>query len=320
MPTDSSKLITEEDVASYDKFVGASSIPHLQPLIAKKPDVLWYYTTGSTLINIIESGEIWSTQISCLNDQSELENARQILRAAMRKLKDNTAVSDDAEFLFARIDDGLSQEAASTSEWFVLSFSEIRDDLSQWRAYGGGEGGYAIGFDVSRLAKIGFQDNNLLLPVIYDQNTQEKIANNIANGTLQFFLNGLAAHEGVDREVWINQFLAAWEDAVSFIAPLVKHFAFKAEQEWRVIRKLQNSDVPRMRYQQRLSSMSRHLPLQFRAEETDNSKLLPIAEVVVGPSRAPRISKVSVDTLLRTNGYPKDQVTISTSTVPFQAS
>ena len=31
--------------------------------------------------------------------------------------------------------------------WFVACFTEDGDDLSQWRGYGGGEGGYLIEFD-----------------------------------------------------------------------------------------------------------------------------------------------------------------------------
>jgi len=45
-------------------------------------------------------------------------------------------------------DEALTNRNFSTAGHFVAYFSEVEDDLGQWRGYGGGECGYAIGFSV----------------------------------------------------------------------------------------------------------------------------------------------------------------------------
>src|SRR5438270_8394249 len=43
------------------------------------PEILWHYTTGSNVASIIQSGEIWSTRLDCLNDSSEYQLAFRVL-------------------------------------------------------------------------------------------------------------------------------------------------------------------------------------------------------------------------------------------------
>jgi hypothetical protein len=51
------------------------------------PDkVVWHYTNGDGLIGIIESGSIFATQISCLNDSTEIRYSAMRLREALLAL------------------------------------------------------------------------------------------------------------------------------------------------------------------------------------------------------------------------------------------
>lgn len=43
-------------------------------------------------------------------------------------------------------DEALASRDFTNAGYFVACFSEVEDDLSQWRGYGGGDCGYAIGF------------------------------------------------------------------------------------------------------------------------------------------------------------------------------
>src|ERR1700732_5202949 len=45
---------------------------------------LYHYTTGDNLIRIIESGKLWSTQITCLNDTAEVRYAVEELHRRVR--------------------------------------------------------------------------------------------------------------------------------------------------------------------------------------------------------------------------------------------
>ena len=55
------------------------------------------------------------------------------------------------EPILTRLDEALSNPGVEIASVFVTCLSERRDDLSQWRAYSGGEGGYAIQFDLIKL-------------------------------------------------------------------------------------------------------------------------------------------------------------------------
>jgi hypothetical protein len=54
--------------------------------------------------------------------------------------------------LVQRMRSELADDTTPTNEWFIASLSGRRDDLSQWRAYRGGEGGYTL--DKLRLRRI----------------------------------------------------------------------------------------------------------------------------------------------------------------------
>jgi len=53
-------------------------LPYIETLLDQldwKPDpelIVWHYTSGPGLISIIESGTLYSTQVSCLNDATEI--------------------------------------------------------------------------------------------------------------------------------------------------------------------------------------------------------------------------------------------------------
>jgi hypothetical protein len=69
--------------------------------------------------------------------------------------------------------------------------------------------------------------------------------------------------------------------------------------------------MARVKFKQKSTLMSRHLPLSFAG-----SPMLPIAGVIIGPGRHQQITRVSVDTALRQKGYSTGLVSLSD--IPFQ--
>jgi hypothetical protein len=61
------KYITKTDQESYTLFIKR----HTHDFWTAKPDSLYHYTSGETLIRIVQSGELWTTHIACLNDMKE---------------------------------------------------------------------------------------------------------------------------------------------------------------------------------------------------------------------------------------------------------
>jgi hypothetical protein len=274
--------------------------------------MVWHYTTGQGLIGIIESGSIFATQVSCLNDASEIRYAARKLREAyVRLLQDMDEKSPTAKFIRKYVEVLQDDDAAPNSSelpYFVACFTPLEDEVSQWRSYGGGENGYAIGIQTRDLTGIA---NSLVAKVNYIADTHAKLAEEAAKATVTYYEEGLRAV----IPNWDDVFMAAWDYALTQVAPVVKDPGFSMEQEVRVIHQLQNDEVDQVRVLQRKTMMSRHFPMKFRGAAGDADRL-PISKVIVGPSRHREITRVSVETLLRVHGY--SNVSVVRSERPYQ--
>jgi len=305
--------VTHEEREQYTAFSMGMWKQLFQPL----PQVLWYYTSAATFARILKTGEVWSTQISCLNDHSEFRYSVRLLREELKQYRNNT--DEHIGFLARHLYETLQQDGADISWFFVFCMSSVRDDLSQWRAYGGGEGGVSIGFDPSKIIQTAMGQRGYVAPVRYTEQDHKAIVKDVANTTLKFFREGLQRRPGADRQKWTDSFLTAWRDHIVYVAPVLKDSSFQDEREWRLIVNLRDEDLTRVEIQQRSSLISRHLPLSFGDK-------LPIREVVVGPCRHPSVSLVSVGTYLRARGYPVNElnendpakVRIASSKIPYQ--
>jgi hypothetical protein len=294
-----------EDLEQYRAFF-ADQKKALGCLEFPQEETLWHYTTGDALINILESGMLYATQVSCLNDSTELLHYARLVQkavAAIRQQNNNNAWTHQLlDWILAAPVDRANQ----WSPWFVSCFSKNGDDLSQWRAYSGGENGYAIGFRASKLAGQG-----TVARISYDRAQQNIAAEEIAKATVRFFCDGIEKQRAPSPKDWVNEFAGGWFPCLDELSPMIKDEGFSGEQEYRLIHKLQTHEASLIRLRQRATLMSRHLPLSFK-----DHPMLPIVEVRVGPCRHKEISRISVNTLLVNKGYPAGLV--STSKIPFQ--
>jgi hypothetical protein len=293
--------------------------PYVQSLMDQldwKPEpelIVWHYTSGPGLISIIESGTIFATQVSCLNDATEIRYAASKLREALSSLLPSMEEEDVSTKFAKRFIELLQDDDSAPNSvglpYFVTCFSTLEDDLSQWRSYGGGENGYAVGIRVKDLFGA---SNSLVARVVYDREKHLDLASQAAEATIRFYNEGVEA--GV--EDWDNVFLSAWDNALTQLSPVIKDPGFELEKEIRLIHQLQVGEVPDIRVLQRKTMMSRHLPMRFPAGAPIHRPRIPIHRIIVGPSRHKEISRISVDTLMRTHGYQTGMVT--TSARPYQ--
>jgi len=164
-----SVMVTDTEKSRYYELVAAELRSLAQP-IPTTP--LWHYTSGAGLIAILKSSAIWSTHVSCLNDATEVLYATSLLTKA---IDERSAKSIPRSHQESCLYDALSSRLADgvhLSRWFVACFTTKNDDLSQWRAYGGGEGGYALGFDAAGMCDVFRNSNCVLAPVVYDHDRQ----------------------------------------------------------------------------------------------------------------------------------------------------
>ena len=312
-------MVEETEKQHYREQV-LSWMRRLNPEPLDPETVVWHYTRGDSLISILKSGALFSTQASCLNDSTELRYSMRLLRSSLVEIA-STLQGEDPASNFVRdylkmLNDSDDEPAHAGSMFFVSCFSLLGDDLSQWRSYSGGENGYAIGFQVQHLV-----DRNGLLgryigKVNYDAELHSLIATEVAEATVRFYREGLAKRNPAERETWAEDFLSFWDETLAWLAPVAKDPGFASEQEVRLIHPFTGVDLNRLVFIQRKALMSRHVPLTWPYLLGDKA-ILPIESVMIGPGRHKHISMVSVKTLLRQCGYLRDDL-VAVSKLPYQ--
>ena len=308
------------DQETVDQYSGVLASIIAKRLLRPAPANLWHYTNGDGLIRILESGELWSTQVSCLNDATEFKYAIRLAREAFRRRRlSGGKLSSDDLFLLDQIEIELAEDGTETAGYFVACLSQRADDLSQWRAYGTGEGGYAISFQVGALSGSPNSSGSHLFPLTYNPAIQNAVVDEVVTETFALFRDGLTKQPGLSREDWAKAFLPVWGDRAGYLAPLLKDPAFEAEWEWRLVKRFDQTDIPKMKYRQRQSMLSRHLPLVFAPTEGRTNPSLPITEIMVGPSRHKESSRIAIGDMLATRGYPSGQVRVTKSAAPYQS-
>lgn len=305
--------VTQEENDLYRKFV-RDTVAKLGCFDFDPELTLWHYTTGHGLLGMLESGQLHATQVACLNDSTETLYAVNLFRDAVITLLE-TQTDDIAKRFLAQIlkftEKEAKEPAHSPSKFFVACFTTEKDDLSQWRAYGeagGSEYGYALAFKARGL----FGDmNSLIAKVNYDRSLHEVLASEVAEATLRFYREGLAARKEDDAETWGEEFFATWDEWIYRLSPLIKDDGFKAENEFRIVHELQVSEVHRIRFKQKSTLLARYIALDFPIWRGTRTTGLPLVEAMVGPSRMGGITLISLNTLLNQMGYSGVQSSLS---------
>ena len=198
---------------------------------AVPPGVLYHYTTPVGLIGIISSGEIFLSDAAFLNDSSEITYARRLVSAMLaERASAETDPARAALLMYAAYEIQLEDGASARFRYYVASFCEAPDLLSQWRAYGAPGSGYALGFHSIGLVAAGARFDELkkvkLRRVVYDEHEQRHVIGQVVarwSDTLPDDVSDGAA-----------EYSGALVLAIAYILPQLKHPMFREEREWRL--------------------------------------------------------------------------------------
>lgn len=186
---------------------------------------LWHYTTMVGLVGIFSSRSVWATEARFLNDAGEIKWAAGLLRKEIRSQVGGLSLpeTDPANRL---LDRGLQTELFFENQGavFIASFSANPDSIQMWQAYGRG-GGFALGFESTRLREAGLAKGFSLVKCIYPlEDNDPKIATWIERSIE--LLRTLELREAEPQIIVSGQKLLA----------SIKHSAFSHEDEWRLVR------------------------------------------------------------------------------------
>jgi Protein of unknown function (DUF2971) len=279
----------------------------LNSVLSKTPPVhpLYHYTTQLGLLGIVQSEEIWATHHQCLNDRQEYLHAKELVLGEIEK-RLTTARRNERPVLEEMLS-ALDLPGHEDVNLYVASFSEQRDSLSQWRAYGAATSGFAVGFQCDRLV---LPDGFILVRCIYDQTEQDKIVQAIVSEVLaRSSRPALFSVASVHLRLILHT-----------LALTLKHPKFKEEEEWRIISPVLMDLAPafpvveetKLAFRPGKSVLTpyRCIPLK------DAGDRFPLSQVVVGPNPNPQQARRSVQSLLNSKSF--NGVTVLDSDIPYR--
>ncbi|MDV6297227.1 DUF2971 domain-containing protein [Rhodococcus aetherivorans] len=229
------------------------------------PETLWHYTDAAGLIGILSNEDVaptpgvvgsgtfkpilWASAAQFLNDRRELVHGLELVKGHIEEVIDPptgtisplgtvtptlmNAKKDFLRELCRAIDAVIERRYEAYIHCCTISFSEDPDVLSQWRAYGGGLGGFSIGFNTSQFPHSDGSRAHVgglgLHKVSYTSDALEgKLLKAVKGYIDQLLLSPdtpKPTRTRVHREM----------QSLAFFAASVKHKGFEEEREWRFI-------------------------------------------------------------------------------------
>jgi hypothetical protein len=268
---------------------------------------VFHYTNLNALCGILSSRSIWATHIRFLNDSREMVHGRELIRQGL-----STRLSDreNASGLIKLLELVLER---SEPNIFVACFSNLKDDLSQWRGYGP-DSGVCIGFRTPRsCTAVSYTDDLSDFRIRRSIETCMTALNELDS---KFRLVPIDPSQADRPNETDKEILKALDVLVQAIAPevlvssiMVKSRAFAAEDEMRLIEPIPENDLPvRVRFRVNRNVLTPYVAVPF----VD----VPVTRVILGPGPHSRLVADGVRLLLKVHGY--EHVPVEFSSIPFR--
>jgi hypothetical protein len=277
--------------------------------------ILYHYSSLEGLIGIIESKSIWATNILYLNDASELNYAKGLFRNQVNHFERK---KENEDYLIHRnfktlIEDMENSTSKDTYAFFVCSFSEENDLLSQWRGYSPKGIGLSLGFKLGDLRKSVERYAFSIRPCIYNKNEQLNEINKLIEKNFIDFTNEKRQYQHDMYRIILNKSGLVFYVEFLRLAPSIKHPKFIEEQEWRIVARVDTKDqIEMIRYRPGKSMIIPYIEIPLPRGE-DN---LIINKIVVGPTHDPELAKDAVEMLLKSKKVKFDEIEVST--IPYR--
>jgi hypothetical protein len=286
---------------------------------------VFHYTSLDGLLGITKSASIWATNILYLNDASEFNYAKNLFINELEQFCKVTPGFKEKKvpeeslgyYFFVILKDRINKHFPSQDlGFYVCSFSEKSDLLSQWRGYSKNGSGYSLGFTLNNLQDIVVNRKGLLIrPCIYNQTEQINAIRKLLKKTSDRFVLEVGGLEDGYRNWDTKANYIAADFLLEFVAlaPFLKHPKFEEEGEWRIMASLQTKNILgdiKFRPGNAMVVPYIEIPLPMKGER------LMIDEVFVGPTNERDLSVASTELLLKSINVACSKV--NCSTIPFR--
>jgi hypothetical protein len=253
-------------------------VDHLE---RKPPNPLSHYTNQKGLLGILQGHRLWASNIRFLNDHREYEFGFDLISQQLKRIRiEAIAEKDDAR---RRHLDEMHNAMAlyrPHRSVYIACWSEVDDDLGQWRAYSGGGTGFAIRMSWSTLKQLAERQQYIFAACIYEPEEHERRAREIIDVSLTEMLDdeqhGIQYEPAGPADKFVYRVLR--------FAPLFKDQSFQAEREWRLITDYPVAEAGANFHVREGRSMPiPYVEFALRAEGVP----VDIDEIVVGPCAEP---------------------------------
>lgn len=201
---------------------------------ASPPSVLWHYTNAAGFLGIFRSGKLWATNTDYVNDASEIRYARHLVLRAVNSRA--SAINREEHKLLSLLCGHIF--SGFTRPIFLTSLSAEKNELSQWRAYGGSSGSFALGFNSEQLVAAIAKNTDTrfnLYKCIYDEDRSFILCQNFIESLLQEFRARRQVHTATGSGEETRDLIDEAVRIFDRLAPLIKHPDFAKESEWRLV-------------------------------------------------------------------------------------
>jgi len=279
-------------------------VQDLQPAVP--PELLFHYTSSGGLLAILESADLWATDVEYMNDATELAHGLGLIQDALAPLTTDNRPSVRA---FAEMVPGLFGVYRQGLKVYAACFCDSVDLLSQWRGYSGGVGGFAIGFESSHFLPR-LTPTFKLIKVLYDEQRQRELVGRLIGGIVETLAKAESAGANVGN--FAAEAAAGLTDwTFRDLGLRLKNPGFREEQEWRLV--LVHSswppDLARLKFRVRGAELVPSMPLGLAGGGGEElAGQLPVRELICGPSFRRDLVSRTVSSLLHKHGYRRTAI------------
>ena len=299
-----------------------------------EPEPLYHYTSQKGLLGILQNHKLRMTNILYMNDSNEFSHPMDFLKTECLRETLNILLS-----MRMKIPDYSGHKTFKEEIYlkgmniFVFSLSEKGNDLSQWRGYCPDTGGFCIEFDREKLFNIVEKKEHLEIKecsYMTNEMIRERLDSLLTKSTYTT-LEGeqLVEHNYKDVDVSeINKILYDFLtnrmlnlNDISRIdnilnelikeCPFWKDKSFQDEKECRIIYRYEGEGKD-IKFDEGKSMIKPYYEIEFKGDDK-----LPISKIIVGPTPHPELSKLSVESLLKSEKY--EGVEVEISKIPYRS-
>jgi hypothetical protein len=276
-------------------------------------EVLYHYTNPTAFLGIIQGQSIWASNLNYLNDEQEFIYLVGLLLPRLRDISHDTQQKELIKTLVRLI------EKNNGGPTYVVSFSEVPDSLSQWRAYCT-DGGFSIGFHHQKLVDIAGKDGGYFVQCVYDLESQTSLIDSFLS-TVKVELEKLDKPIS-DRKEILEFYSSHIYGHLILLANKIKHPAFEAEREWRMVKPFIYANHPRKKYRAGNGMLVSYLEIDLVNTDDKYELFLPIHDIYLCPHKNAELSEESARTFIiseQAKYQNSDFVKIIRSSAPYRA-